>query len=416
MNDNDRAITGLVMLAHSLVHTYEFAFPVFVPLWLSQFGATEAAVGLALTVGFSLFGLGSLPAGILADRRGSKALIVACLVGMGGSFLLLSLAPASSPWNLAVVTLALVVWGASASVYHPAGLSLITRGVEERGSAFAYHGTAGNIGTAMGPLLTTILLFALTDDWRLVAALLALPALVGVLLAVRIDVNEAAAVAADGGEDGGSKASPGIDSLGEFLSVSRTLFAGAFLVVFAVVMLSGLYYRGVLTFLPALFEGFEAIQPVEVFGRTFEPGNYVYTGLLATGVLGQYAGGKLTDRIPVELGLALGYGGLGVIALVYLPAADAGLLPLLVLSAFLGFFLFVVQPFYQATVAEYTPPSARGLSYGFTYLGVFGVGALGATVAGVALTAFSQPTLFAVLAVFGLVAGGLGGLLFIRAR
>ncbi|WP_254537958.1 MFS transporter [Halomarina litorea] len=416
MNDNDRAITGLVMLAHSLVHTYEFAFPVFVPIWLSQFGATEAAIGLALTVGFSLFGLGSLPAGILADRRGSKALIVACLVGMGGSFLLLSLAPAASPWNLAVVTLALVVWGVSASVYHPAGLSLLTRGVEERGSAFAYHGTAGNIGTAMGPLLTTILLFALTDDWRLVAALLALPALAGVLLAVRIDVNETAAVAADGGEDGGSKANPGVDSLGEFLSVSRTLFTGAFLAVFAAVMLSGLYYRGTLTFLPALFEGFEAIQPVEAFGRTFEPGNYIYTGLLATGVLGQYAGGKLTDHIPVELGLALGYGGLGVIALVYLPAANAGLLPLLVLSAVLGFFLFVVQPFYQATVAEYTPPSARGLSYGFTYLGVFGVGALGATVAGVALTEFSPPTLFAVLSVFGFVAGGLGLLLLTRAR
>jgi MFS family permease len=450
VDENDRAITGLVMLAHSLVHTYEFAFPVFVPVWLSQFGTTEAAIGVALTTGFSLFGIGSLPAGVLADRRGSKPLIVACLVGMGGSFLVLSVAP-----GLLVVTLALVVWGTAASVYHPAGLSLITRGVRERGSAFAYHGTAGNVGTAVGPLLTTVLLFTLADDWRVVAAILAVPALLGALLAVRVDVDETAAVAADGGDPettvdsgdpgsaeaaadsgdsgnaeaaadpgddgdsgdgGGSKANPGVDSLGEFLSVSGTLFASAFVVVFGVVMLSGLYYRGALTFLPALFGGFAAIQPIELFGRTFEPGNYVYTGLLATGVLGQYAGGKLTDHIPVELGIALGYGGLGVVALVFLPAANAGLLPLLVLSAFLGFFLFVVQPFYQATVAEYTPPSARGLSYGYTYLGVFGVGALGATVAGVALTALSQPALFAILAAFGFAAAGLGVLLFIRAR
>nr|WP_305794357.1 MFS transporter [Halomarina rubra] len=417
------------MLAHSMVHTYEFAFPVFVPIWLSQFGTTEAVIGVVLTLGLSLFGLGSLPAGVLADRYGSKELIVVCLVGMGGSFLLLGAAPAiaglfgteSLPVigvapELGVVAVALVLWGTAASVYHPAGLSLITRGVEQRGDAFAYHGTAGNVGTALGPLLTTILLFALSNEWQLVAGILALPALAGALAATRVSVDETAAVAADGGSDGGSKADPGVDSLGEFLATSRHLFVGGFVVVFAVVMLSGLYYRGALTFLPELFGGFDAIQPVEFAGRELEPGNYIYTGLLAVGVAGQYAGGKLTDRIDVELGLAVGYGTLGVIALAYLPAAEAGLLPLLVLSALLGFFLFFVQPFYQATVAEYTPPEARGLSYGYTYLGVFGVGALGATVAGVALAEFSQPVLFTILAGFGLLAGLLGLGLYSRAR
>nr|WP_158203359.1 MFS transporter [Halomarina oriensis] len=417
------------MLAHSMVHTYEFAFPVFVPLWLSQFGTTEAVIGVVLTLGLSLFGLGSLPAGVLADRYGSKELIVLCLVGMGGSFLLLGAAPAvggllgveSLPVvgvapELGVVAVALVLWGTAASVYHPAGLSLITRGVVERGDAFAYHGTAGNVGTALGPFVTTVLLFALSDNWELVAAVLALPALAGALAATRVSVDEMAAVATDGGADGASKADPGVDSLGEFLATSRQLFVGAFVVVFAVVMLSGLYYRGALTFLPELFAGFDAIQPVELAGREVEPGNYIYTGLLAVGVGGQYAGGKLTDRLPVELGLAVGYGTLGVIALAYLPAAEAGLVPLLVLSALLGFFLFFVQPFYQATVAEYSPAEARGLSYGYTYLGVFGVGALGATVAGVALSAFSQAVLFAILAGLGLFAGLLGFVLYGRAR
>src|SRR5699024_3313284 len=35
---------------------------------------------------------------------------------------------------------------------------------------------------------------------------------------------------------------------------------------------------------------------------------------------------------------------------------------------------FYIQPFYQAAVAEYTPPAARGLSYGFTYLGTSALG------------------------------------------
>ena len=422
------------MLAHSLVHTYEFAIPVLVPIWLARFDTTAALVGLIVTVGLSLFGLGSLPAGVFADRLGSKPLIVACLLGMGGSFLLLSVAP-----NLVVLTIALVCWGVAASVYHPAGLSLITKGVHERGNAFAYHGTAGNVGTAAGPFLTTLLLLALADDWRLAVGFLALPALVGALVAVRIDVDESAAVgvtAADGGTpDGGphedaatedgddgddgdttTRGDPGVDSFGEFLSTSKVLFASAFALVFGVVMLSGLYYRGALTFLPALLAGFDAIQPISIFGRSVAPGNYVYTGLLAVGVLGQYVGGKLTDVVRVELGLVAGYGALAVIALLYLPAANAGLLSLLALSAVLGFFLFVVQPFYQATVAEYTPPEARGLSYGYTYLGVFGVGALGASVAGGALTYFSEPILFATLATFALAASAIAAFLYSRGR
>ena len=410
------------MLSHSLVHTYEFAIPVLIPIWIATFDTTPALVGLVVTVGLSLFGLGSLPAGVLSDRIGSKPLLVACLLGMGGAFLLLGIAP-----NLIVLTLALVFWGAAASVHHPAGLSLVTKGVEERGNAFAYHGTAGNVGTATGPLLTTLLLFAFAENWRLVAAVLAVPALVGAVLALRVDVDESAAVrpaATDGGDrasetDSGengstAKSEPGIDSLSDFLSTSKVLLASAFLLVFGIVMLSGLYYRGALTFLPALLSGFDAISPVSVLGRTLEPANYVFTGLLAIGVLGQYAGGKLTDRIDLELGLLIGYGALALIALIYLPAASAGLLPLLALSAVLGFFLFFVQPFYQATVAEYTPSEARGLSYGYTYLGVFGVGALGASVAGGILTYFSQLVLFVVLAVFALAASGIAAFLYSR--
>jgi MFS family permease len=409
-----------------LVHTYEFAIPVLIPIWIATFDTSAALVGIVVTVGLSLFGLGSLPAGVLADRVGSKPLLVACLLGMGGAFLLLGIAP-----NLIVLTLALVFWGAAASVHHPAGLSLVTKGVEERGNAFAYHGTAGNVGTATGPLLTTLLLFAFAENWRFVAAVLAVPALIGAFLAFLAAVGGRRAhsgggapgnrtPAGDGGdagtdEDGSTaKGQPGIDSIEEFLSTSKVLLASAFLLVFGVVMLSGLYYRGALTFLPALLSGFDAISPISVLGRTLEPANYVFTGLLAVGVFGQYAGGKLTDRIDLELGLLIGYGTLALIAVVYLPAASAGLLPLLALSAVLGFFLFFVQPFYQATVAEYTPPEARGLSYGYTYLGVFGVGALGASVAGGILTYFSQFVLFVVLAAFALAASGIAAYLHTR--
>nr|WP_276234385.1 MFS transporter [Halosegnis sp. DT85] len=412
MNDNDRAITALVMLAHGLVHTYELTLPILAvqTVWAAEFPATTlpvlgtvpttlAVLGIVVSAGYALFGLGALPGGVLADAYGSRPLIVACLLGMGGSFVLLAFAP-----NLVVVALCLVIWGAAASVYHPAGLALISKGVEERGTAFAYHGIAGNLGIALGPLAAAVMLL-FTNDWRLTVGVLGVPAILAAGFALRIDVDEAAA--ADD-EDGDARASGSVASLDEFLSQSRTLLVGPFLLVFAVVMLSGLYYRGFLTFLPELLSGFDSLTPVEVAGRSLSPYRYVYVGLLMAGVVGQYVGGRLTDRIEVERGLALGYGSLGVLALVFLPLATAGLLPLLAVCAVMGVALFVVQPFYQATVAEYTPAGARGLSYGYTYLGVFGIGALGGAVAGGILTAANAAALFAVLAAFGFVAGAIG--------
>jgi hypothetical protein len=48
-------------------------------------------------------------------------------------------------------------------------------------------------------------------------------------------------------------------------------------------------------------------------------------------------------------------------------------------------------------VSEEAPDEVQGLSYGFTYLAMFGVGALGASLAGFVLTNATSAVLFAVL-------------------
>jgi MFS family permease len=69
---------------------------------------------------------------------------------------------------------------------------------------------------------------------------------------------------------------------------------------------------------------------------------------------------------------------------------------------------------YQAAVADHTPAGARGLSYGFTYLGVFGVGALGGALAGAILEFADAATLFTALGVVAL--GGAGAALALARR
>nr|WP_224337383.1 MFS transporter [Haloprofundus halobius] len=417
------------MLAHGMVHTYELSVPIFVTIWLSefsvidlgiaQFPVNEATLGLVVTVGYGLFGLGALPGGVLVDRLGSRRLITLCLLGMSASFFVLGVAP-----SVIAIAFALLLWGAAASVYHPAGLALISKGVEERGTGFAYHGIAGNVGIGLGPLLAAILL--LFVDWRVVAVVLAVPALLAALFASRAEFDETAAVSGAAAEtDGGSKADAGVESWAEFVTESKRLFAGSFVFVFVVVMCSGLYYRGVLTFLPQLLAGLPGVDPVplsafvpesllssvglETSGDSqLNPERYIYSGLLIIGVFGQYAGGKLTDSVAPERGIAGAFGALAVLALVFLPVANLGIVPLLAVAAVLGFSLFVVQPLYQATVAEYTPAGTRGLSYGYTYLGVFGVGALGGAIAGAILEYASPGALFVTLAGFATVASLVG--------
>lgn len=415
MERNDRSIIGFVMAAHSMVHIYELSIPILMTIWLLDFSATAALLGTAVSVGYGLFGVGALPGGLLVDRYGSRTLIVGCLAGMGASFLALSFAP-----GVLGVSLALAFWGASASIYHPAGLTLISNGVEERGRGFAYHGMAGNVGIAGGPLVTAVLLLAF--DWRIVSMLLGVPALIAALVGLRVRFDPTAAIDDDAkaARDGRS----GPSSLVEFVSETKRLFTVGFILVFVIVAFNGLYYRGVLTFLPDLLGDFLTAAVGEVQLGIFDPdspladdfdlSSYLYAGLLTVGIGGQYLGGRLTDRIEPDRGLIVMLSVLTVVALAFVPAAQIGLWGLIAVSVALGFTLFAMQPLTQATIAKYSLPEARGLSFGYTYLAIFGIGALGAAIVGIVLTYATVSVMFVVLASFSVIAGGLAIQLVMR--
>jgi MFS family permease len=418
MNRNDRAITGFAMAAHGLVHTYELAVPILLTVWIVEFPVTSATLGTVVAVGYGLFGVGALPAGLLVDRFGSRALVVGCTFGMGLSFLLLSVLP-----GVVGIALALALWGIAASVYHPAGLTLISKGVEERGAAFAYHGMAGNVGIVAGPFLTALLLVVV--DWRVAVAALSVPALVATVAGLRTEFDETAAAGGrEAAADGGDAPETDIGSFSEFRSASRAVFTVGFLTVFALVLFNGLYYRGMLTFLPGMLSDF--LEPLvgSVAGSLgpfsegpaageFDRSRYLYAGLLAVGIGGQYVGGRLTDALEPERGLVIALSSLVAIAVVFVPAS--GSLPaLLAVSGALGFVLFGMQPLTQATIAKYSPPEHRGLSFGYTYLAIFGIGALGASITGWVLTYGSMRLLFLTLAGFAAAALALALSLVVR--
>ncbi|MEF8820676.1 MAG: MFS transporter [Halovenus sp.] len=405
LTTNDRAIARFTMLGHALVHWYELSIPIFLVVWQDSFDVSIAFIGLIVALGYAPFGIGALPAGILADRFGPKRLILACFAGMSLSFFALAFAT-----SIYLIGAALVVWGIVASVYHPAGMSLISTGAERQGTVFAYHGIAGNVGITLGPFAAATLLIGF--DWEIVAALLAVPGIAAFLYGLRADFDTTAAVEEDIDADAGTPI-----TVPAFIRNTKTLMASAFLVVFVIVTFEGLFYRGILTFLPDILQGLPVMEGIELQAglQGIKPGDYIFVGLLVVGMGGQYAGGKLTERVPVERGMVAIFVTLAVLALVFVPVSDLGLGPLLVLCGLIGFFLFAIQPFYQVAVAQYTPPDTRGLSYGYTYLAEFGFGAASIAIGGYLIGGFGLPAFFTVLAAFAVVGASLGAVLLFGA-
>ncbi len=393
MESNDRSIAGFTMAGHALVHWFETSIPIFLVVWLAEFDVGVALLGLVVALGYAPFGLGALPAGILADRYGPKRLVLICLAGMTLAFFVLALGN-----SIYAVAIGLVCWGVAASIYHPAGLALISTGVEDRGTVFAWHGIAGNAGIALGPFVTATLLIFL--EWQLVAALLAVPGLFALGYGLSAEFDSTAAV--DDAVDAGPTEAL---SVAELLTNSRALFASAFAIVFVIVTFEGLYYRGMLTYLPEILHGLPAMEAIALPDSLegIEPADYIYVGLLVVGMAGQYAGGKLTNRLPPARGLAALFGILTILAVAFIPVTGMGLGAIIALCGVFGFVLFAIQPFYQDAVAVYTPADTRGLSYGYTYLGEFGFGAASIAIGGYVLGGFSLATFFAVIASFALV-------------
>jgi len=241
----------------------------------------------------------------------------------------------------------------------------------------------------------------------MVTRLLVLPTVIAIGYALTTDFDETAAVSADGGTEQPASEAEEM-SVSKFITDSRALFTTGFALAMVIVMMNGLFYRGMLTFLPDVLDRF--LPPITDFVQLFDPNSpiaeeftlssYLYAALLTIGIGGQYVGGKVSDRIPSTTGLAVVFGALVVVTISFVPAARGGVATLLVVSGLLGFLLFALQPLYQATIADHSPPGDRGLSYGYTYLMSFGIGAAGAAIAGFLLSVVTADGTFLALAVF----------------
>lgn len=327
----------------------EMVFPL-LPLFLRSLGAPPALIGLIEGLAETTASLLKLFSGWLADRLGKHRLL---------AFLGYALAAGTRPL-LAFVSAPVQVLGLRFLDRVGKGLRAAPRDAliavattpENRGLAFGFHRAMDNLGAAIGPALATLILLLAPENYRLVFALAAVPALLS-LAVFWWGVRDAPL--------------PPRSEARHPLSGARGLLKGRF----------GWYLGCVLVFTLGNSSDAFLIMRAQDVGAPVALAPLLWMGLnLLRSAFGVY-GGWLADRRGRLWVLRWGW---LCYALVYAGFGFASALwQIMGLFALYAVFYALTEGAERALVAEFAPAERSGQAYGLFHF-VVGVAALPASV------------------------------------
>jgi MFS family permease len=354
-SDDEHNILLVTCPGHFFTHFFTLTFPaVAIPLTTSFGMPLEDVVKLSFWM-YLLYGVLALPVGLLADRTRAKPLMSGGILLMGVGLMVAGAFPSPR-----IMTLALAAVGIGASVYHPAGIALISHTVRLRGLALGVNGVFGSLGIASAPLITGLLTWAF--GWQVAFVALGAVGIVTAGLVQRVHVDET--IRPHAGRDTGD---------------GRAL-TSLFVVLCVALVLGGIAYRGNMLLLPAYLE-LKTTFLANFIERLPAPPGHNDTTLAATilaslvlcaGLFGQVAGGRLADRLELRRAYLL-FHALSVPFI--LAMAFTTEVPLVLCAAVYGFFSFGMQPIENSLIAGITPARWRSTSYAVKFALNFGVGA-----------------------------------------
>lgn len=295
-------ITGLAA-AHMITDIYMPVLPAILPLLIANNGYSYLTAGLLVTAYNVTSSFAQPVVGWLSDKRG---LTISVSISLFISAVFVALMGVVHDYYLVMAFAVLAALGHAC--FHPTALSLVSRlcSAENRGRITSYFVVGGNLGYAIGPVLAGVLVWWLGLPGLV---LLIIPALVMVLVLRRLLPGGIAAAHE-------AHATP----LHEVADVPSKW---PFVILMVASILRAWAVFAAITYLPMYLvsQGYSLVMA-----------STALTLMLLTGVAGQVAGGHISDRVGRKEFMVFALA--GAVPFFYLFFATSGVLQIIALLCF----------------------------------------------------------------------------------
>lgn len=321
-------ISGLTS-GHGVFHWFTQSLIAMLPEVQAAFGLGGVGVGGITATREVVSGLVTLPGGVIIDalRKHWGLVLAVCMALFGIGWLIIGF---SQHYYLLLFGMAVVAL--AASIWHlPAMASLSHHFARRKGTALSFHGVGGQIGDALAPPATGVLLGFLA--WReIISIYAALPIFLAFLVfwAFRNIGRTQDADAADADGNGS-----------QFRATSQVLRNPILWIVAFIGGIRGMAFIALITFLP-IFLNDLGMTPLV---RNLHLGLLMAVGIVSTPVVGY-----LSDRFGRKMVLIPGLLLLAALSFL-LSGAGVGIL-LVIIIALMGTFLFGDQPILTALALD----------------------------------------------------------------
>ena len=353
------------------VHSMMLIFPTIMLVLKNEFSTGLTTLGMIVSLSTFVYGLGALPTGFLERKYGATTLLLIYQIGT-----IISTFFIANSQSLPTLTIGLIFSGLFASIYHPAGLTLISRHSKKLSKGMAIHGIGGSLGLALGPMIGA----GCTEliSWRfayITISIVNLLLFIITLISLRY-----------------WRETPYTNPPEDKIQCKTNKPALKY--YYAVSILMGFTFTGFITFLPTHFAS-ETQTILQGFSDTMRGGIFT-TLVLLSGIVGQSMGGWAGARFPLTKYLFW-------VVLFNIPfLVLLGLVSnywLISSALLLGIVHFNWQPVANSLIASLTHSRHRGLGYGINFFLNFGIGAGAAAIGGYIAEKFAVMYIFPMLGI-----------------
>jgi len=329
-------------VAHFGHHLMMALLPPLLPFIRRDFSLSYTQAGGLISAHSIAYGISQFPAGLVADRIGSRTLLTVGVAGAALAGLLIGLSP-----NYLVMALLLVVMGLTGGGYHPAASPLVSASVrpEHRGRALGIHQIGGTVSFFLAPLIAAGIASAL--GWRGTFIATAIPTLsLGIVFHLLLGKMGYAGSAQ---RKGAEASAPAPSEPGDMRRLSAFIAIG----IASMVLL-----QSTLKLTP--------LYAVDVLGASEEQGAALLSIAYFGGIWGGPLGGLLSDRLgPIPVIIAVGLISGPAIYLLNHVSLDVSLYAVLLL---MGTAMHVGMPVVESYIISHVSPQKRATVLGLYYM------------------------------------------------